>query len=81
MFRKSSETTAAAYVGSADPKDPRISPLYGDFSGFPPTLIQSGSGDGALRIVGKLVRVGNAPHLCHGLRHLSRGGKRYGRDS
>ncbi len=26
------------YVGSTDPKDPILSPVYGDLSGFPPTL-------------------------------------------
>ncbi|MBO4592406.1 MAG: alpha/beta hydrolase [Eubacterium sp.] len=31
------------YIGDADPSDPRISPLYGDFDGFPPMLIQSGT--------------------------------------
>jgi len=31
------------YVGNADPKDPRISPLFGDFYGFPPMLIQVGT--------------------------------------
>ena len=31
------------YIGDSDPKDPRISPVYGDFEGFPPMLIQSGT--------------------------------------
>lgn len=31
------------YVGDADPRDPRISPMYGDFYGFPPMLIQVGT--------------------------------------
>ena len=31
------------YVGLEDPKNPYISPLFGDFSGFPPMLIQVGS--------------------------------------
>jgi len=31
------------YVGNDDPKNPYISPLFGDFSGFPPMLIQVGS--------------------------------------
>lgn len=31
------------YVGEHDPKDPLISPLFGDFTGFPPMLIQVGS--------------------------------------
>lgn len=31
------------YIGDADAKNPYISPLFGDFSGFPPMLIQVGS--------------------------------------
>ncbi|MCC8029380.1 MAG: alpha/beta hydrolase [Lachnospiraceae bacterium] len=31
------------YVGDEDVKNPYISPLYGDFSGFPPMLLQVGS--------------------------------------
>lgn len=31
------------YVGDADPANPYISPLFGDFEGFPPMLIQVGS--------------------------------------
>ena len=31
------------YVGDHDPMDSYISPLYGDFRGFPPMLIQAGS--------------------------------------
>lgn len=30
------------YVGDSDPKNPYISPLFGDFTGFPPMLIQVG---------------------------------------
>jgi len=33
------------YAGSADLTDPMLSPLFGDFSGFPPTLIQVGSNE------------------------------------
>lgn len=33
----------AAYAGGADLKSPLLSPLFGDFSGFPPALIQVGS--------------------------------------
>ncbi len=37
----------SAYVGSADPKQPFVSPLYGDFAGgwWPPTLLSSGTRD------------------------------------
>lgn len=31
------------YLGLEDPKNPYISPAFGDFSGFPPMLIQAGS--------------------------------------
>ena len=31
------------YIGEANPKDPTISPIYGDFKDFPPMLIQCGT--------------------------------------
>ena len=34
-----------AYAGGADWSDPMLSPLFGDFEGFPPTLIQVGSNE------------------------------------
>jgi epsilon-lactone hydrolase len=40
------EELAEAYVpGTVDRKDPRISPLFADLHGFPPTLIQVGSAE------------------------------------
>jgi acetyl esterase/lipase len=33
------------YAGNLDVADPRISPIYGDFEGFPPTLLVSGTRD------------------------------------
>lgn len=37
-------SSARAYAGDLDLKDPRVSPLYADFTkGFPPTLIQEGT--------------------------------------
>lgn len=35
----------AAYVGQADPRDPLVSPIYGDLSAFPPTLCLSSGRD------------------------------------
>ena len=32
-----------SYIGDADPKDPYLSPLFGNFEGFPPMLMQVGS--------------------------------------
>ena len=70
MFCASNADMLEAYVGDADPKDPRISPIYGDFTNFPPSFIQAGSGEslaaGALRIVDKLVRAGNEVHFTFG---------------
>ncbi|MEJ0067309.1 MAG: alpha/beta hydrolase [Caulobacteraceae bacterium] len=34
-----------SYVGDADPRDPLLSPIYGDLSGFPPTLCLSSGRD------------------------------------
>lgn len=34
-----------AYAGDADLRDPMLSPLFGDFTGFPPTLIQVGGNE------------------------------------
>lgn len=36
---------ARDYAGDADPADPLISPMYGDLTGLPPTLIQMGTAD------------------------------------
>jgi acetyl esterase/lipase len=33
---------AGMYVGEADPRDPLVSPVYGDLSGLPPLLIHAG---------------------------------------
>ena len=35
---KQDSTDLGPYVGSTDPKDPVLSPVYGDLAGFPPTL-------------------------------------------
>lgn len=36
---------ARQYAGDIDPRDPRLSPVYGSFDGFPPTLLLSGTRD------------------------------------
>ena len=36
---------ARLYAGKEDISHPRLSPLYGDFSGFPPTMLVSGTRD------------------------------------
>lgn len=37
--------TIALYAGDHDLTDPYLSPLFGDFTGFPPTLLQAGTRD------------------------------------
>jgi len=46
----------AAYCGTADPADPRISPLRGDLRGLPPTLVQVGTRDGLLGQAARFAR-------------------------
>jgi monoterpene epsilon-lactone hydrolase len=36
---------ARLYAGGRDLKDPHLSPVYGDFHGFPPTILTSGTRD------------------------------------
>jgi acetyl esterase/lipase len=39
------QAAAALYVGVSDWKDPLVSPVYGDFAGFPPTILTTGTRD------------------------------------
>jgi acetyl esterase/lipase len=58
-----------------DRKDPRVSPLYGDLKGFPPTLIQVGSAETLLEDATRFAAVAGAadvrvtleiwPHMIH----------------
>jgi len=36
---------SAIYAGPNDPRDPMLSPIFGDFSGFPPAILTSGTRD------------------------------------
>jgi acetyl esterase/lipase len=36
---------AALYMAGRDPKDPLLSPVYGDMNGFPPTILTTGTRD------------------------------------
>ncbi len=55
------------YLAGADPRHPYISPLYGDVSGLPPTLIQVGSDeilyDDSLRMAARLKDAGRDAEL------------------
>lgn len=50
------------YLGDHDPTDPYISPVFGDFEGFPPMLVQTGGEEmlmsDSLRIVENCVKAG-----------------------
>ncbi len=39
------EATVLLYANGRDLKDPLVSPLYGDFHGFPPTILITGTRD------------------------------------
>jgi len=51
-----------AYVGAVEPTDPGVSPAFGGFEGFPPTIITTGSRDlfmpMCLRLTRKMIRAG-----------------------
>jgi acetyl esterase/lipase len=53
---------AQKYIGKMDPKDPMISPLFGDFKSFPPTLIHVGGAevllDDSTRLAQKMNKAG-----------------------
>ncbi len=70
------EELADAYVSAGvDRKDPRISPLYSDLKGFPPTLIQVGSAETLLADATRFAAAAGAadvpvtlevwPHMIH----------------
>ncbi|MDZ7627832.1 MAG: alpha/beta hydrolase [Parvularculaceae bacterium] len=76
MFQKESiSAVASRYAGALDLKDPRVSPLYGDFVGLPPLLIFASKSemlfDDARRVAEKAkaagvnVRFEPRSGLCH----------------
>jgi epsilon-lactone hydrolase len=42
LSKESIKMAAKLYAGNEDPKNPLVSPFYGDYTGFPPLLIQAG---------------------------------------
>ena len=47
---------ALLYANGHDLKDPQLSPIYGDFSGFPPAILTSGTRDLFLYVLTVLTR-------------------------
>jgi len=43
--RHAGEQTVSDYVGSTDPKDPVLSPVYADLKGMPPSLLVTSTRD------------------------------------
>jgi acetyl esterase/lipase len=69
---------ATWFLNGHDPKDPLVSPIYADFQGFPPLLIQAGTletlMDDTLRLADRAKEGGvdvtvqiteDAPHCWH----------------
>ena len=75
-------TLASGYLGGADPRNHYASPLYGNASGLPPTLIHVGSDeilrDDAIRMADKLraagceVEIEVWPRMPHAWHHFAR---------
>jgi monoterpene epsilon-lactone hydrolase len=69
------EELAAAYAGTADRRDPLISPLFADLRGFPPVLVQVGSAETLLDDAVRFAQTAGAadvaatleiwPHMIH----------------
>ena len=66
---------AKLYAAGRDLKDPQLSPIYGDYAGFPPTILTSGTRDlflsNTVRTHRKLRRAGIAAdlHVYEGMSH------------
>ncbi|MBS0270620.1 MAG: alpha/beta hydrolase fold domain-containing protein, partial [Proteobacteria bacterium] len=43
--RSWANAAGALYAASHDPRNPMLSPIFGDFSGFPPAILTSGTRD------------------------------------
>jgi acetyl esterase/lipase len=75
------EAAAHLYADGRDLKDPLLSPVYGEFAGFPPTLLTTGTRDlflsNTVRVHRKLRRAGIVAQLdvyegqAHGSRYLT----------
>jgi epsilon-lactone hydrolase len=71
---------AKLYANGHDLRDPQLSPVYGDFSGFPPTILTSGTRDlflsNTVRVHRKLRQAGGVAdlHVFEGQSHAQYAG-------
>jgi acetyl esterase/lipase len=69
------DAAVRVYAGNEDLRNPLISPIYGDFEGFPPAVLVTGTRDILLsdtaRVHRKLRQAGVEAqlHVCEGLSH------------
>jgi epsilon-lactone hydrolase len=76
ITHQSLQQSARKYLGTADPRDPLASPLFGDQSGLPPLLIQVGSDerllDDARQYAERAARAGSQVRLevWEGMHHV-----------
>ncbi|WP_260600237.1 alpha/beta hydrolase [Sphingomonas endolithica] len=75
VYQDGLSISAAQYAHGIDLKDPRVSPIYGSFTGFPPTLLLTGTRDlflsNTIRVDRKLRDAGRHSELIvyEGLSH------------
>jgi epsilon-lactone hydrolase len=74
---------AKLYANGTDLKDPQLSPVYGDYAGFPPTILTSGTRDlflsNTVRVHRKLRQAGVVSdlHVFEGQSHAQYAGDAY----
>jgi len=74
---------AKLYANGTDLKDPQLSPVYGDYAGFPPTILTSGTRDlflsNTVRVHRKLRQAGVVAdlHVFEGQSHAQYAGDAY----
>jgi len=76
LSRDALEVARQLYLGQADSKDPRVSPMYGDLMGLPPILLHVGEDeillDDARRYADLLAKSGSEAelHIWQGMAHV-----------
>ncbi|MGI9307870.1 MAG: alpha/beta hydrolase fold domain-containing protein, partial [Gammaproteobacteria bacterium] len=63
VLRSYGSTMYGLYAGDLPLDDPRVSPVYGDYAGFPPLLIQVGTRERFLSDAARLARTARAANV------------------